>query len=158
LGLVLHVIEHTAAVRSVRLEPSDIEDLASEVFLTLLTDDLAVLRKFRGESSLATYLAVVARRVVVREILKWKNLQTLTSENSAATTDTVAEDVLQRDEVEQLLARLDEHDARVVRLHYLESKTYEEISRLTGIPANTIGPLLSRAREKLRMTRVSTAP
>ena len=39
-----------------------------EVFLTALKNDFAVLRNFRGKSSLATYLTVVARRVVVKEL------------------------------------------------------------------------------------------
>jgi RNA polymerase sigma-70 factor (ECF subfamily) len=157
LGLVLHVIDHTAVIRSIKLDPTDTEDLASEVFLTILADDYAVLRRFKGESSLATYLAVVARRVVVRELLKWKNLKPLTPELSAATTDTVADDLLNRDEVDQLLAQLDEGDARIVRMHYLEAKSYEEISTATGLPTNSIGPLLSRAKAKLRKNGVSSA-
>jgi RNA polymerase sigma-70 factor, ECF subfamily len=156
LGLVLHVINHTAVTRSIKLEPSDSEDLASEVFLTILADDSAVLRRFKGESSLATYLTVVARRVVVRELLKWKTLQPLTNEH-AATTDTVTDELLNREEVDQLLSQLDEHDARVVRMHYLESKSYEEISTATGMPTNSIGPLLSRAKAKLRKNGVGSA-
>ena len=38
----------------------------------------------------------------------------------------------------------------VVRLAYLEGRSYEEISTLLGIPVNTIGPILSRAKKKLR--------
>ena len=33
-----------------------------------------MLRHFRGESSLATYLTVVARRIVVRELLKRRTI------------------------------------------------------------------------------------
>ena len=72
IGLVIHVINHTAQSRSIRLTLEDREDLASEVFLAMVNDDFAILRRFRGESSLATYLTVVARRVVVRELLKRK--------------------------------------------------------------------------------------
>ena len=68
LGLVVHVINHTALSRTIKLESQDQEDLASEVFLVFLADDFAVLRRFHGDSSLATYLAVIARRVVVRRI------------------------------------------------------------------------------------------
>lgn len=72
VGLVIHVISHTAQCRSIRLSPEDREDLAAEVFLAVVKDEFAILRRFRGESSLATYLTVVARRVVVRELLKRK--------------------------------------------------------------------------------------
>src|SRR6185369_16556424 len=70
LGLVLHVINHTAQSRSIAIAPQDQEDLTSEVFMAILDDDYAVLRRFRAQSSLATYLTVVSRRVVVRELLK----------------------------------------------------------------------------------------
>jgi RNA polymerase sigma-70 factor, ECF subfamily len=160
LGLVIHVINHTALTRSIKLEPADVEDLASEVFLAVLSEDYAVLRRFRGESSLATYLTVIARRVVVRELLKFRNLTSIHDNHVApsqtATTDTVADDLLNREEVEQLLTQLDEADARIVRMHYLEGKTYDEISSSTGIPSNSIGPTLSRAKAKIRKSSVNS--
>jgi RNA polymerase sigma-70 factor (ECF subfamily) len=35
-------------------------------------------------------------------------------------------------------------------MYYLEGRSYEEISGQLGIPVNSIGPLLSRARQRLR--------
>ena len=46
----------------------------------------------------------------------------------------------------------------MVRLHYLEGRTYEEISTELNIPVNSIGPILSRARKKLRRGDASSAP
>ena len=43
-----------------------------------------------------------------------------------------------------------EADAQLVRLHHLESRSYGEISRITGLPIGSIGPALSRARQKMR--------
>src|SRR3954462_14218501 len=63
LGLVVHVINHTAQGLSITVSGHDLEDLASEVMMAILADDHAVLRRFRGQSSLATYLTVIARRV-----------------------------------------------------------------------------------------------
>ncbi|HEY1786120.1 MAG TPA: hypothetical protein VGG30_11245 [Pirellulales bacterium] len=65
LGLVIHVVNHSAHCRSWRLATEECEDLVARVFRTVAKDDLAVLRHFRGESSLATYLTVIARRLVV---------------------------------------------------------------------------------------------
>ena len=79
LGLVVHVIHHTAQSRSIVPTPADVDDLAGEVFLAIIADDFATLRHFRGESSLATYLTVVARRVVVRELLKRRSANSLWS-------------------------------------------------------------------------------
>jgi RNA polymerase sigma-70 factor (ECF subfamily) len=115
-------------------------------------DDLALLRNFRGESSLATYLTVVARRIVVGEILKQKPPSRLAAHapEMAMASAEVEKRVSDRDEVERLLAGLDGAEARVVRMYHLEGKSYQEISSAVGMPENSVGPTLSRAREKMR--------
>jgi RNA polymerase sigma-70 factor (ECF subfamily) len=153
LGLVVHVVNHTGQARSISVTPHDLEDLASEVFVAILANDFAVLRRFRGQSSLATYLTVVARRVVVRELLKRRIVPTIadTSEMRGADDEhSVENQVADREEVERLLDGLDGNEADIVRLFHIEGKSYGEISRETGVPENSIGPTLSRARAKLR--------
>jgi len=160
MGLVIHVINHSAQARSIRLSPEDREDLCAEVFLTVVKDDFAVLRRFRGQSSLATYLTVVARRVVVRDLLEHKSATRLApatvqgvgqAVGLASSDDDAAEmRVSNRDEVERLLEDLEGDEAEVVRLFHLEGKSYQEISSATGMPENSVGPTLSRAREKMR--------
>jgi len=163
LGLVIHVIHHTSQSRSIRLSSEDREDLAAEVFLTLVSDDLAVLRRFRAESSLATYLTVVARRVVVRELLKRKNTARLgeTAEENPTDGGHNEHDVQQRlgdrEEVERLIGSLEDSEANVVRLYHLEGKSYQEISSQVGMPENSIGPTLSRARAKMRRAGADSA-
>src|SRR5215211_6301408 len=73
MGLVVHVINHTAQCRSINLSAADREDLAAEVFLAIVDNDMAVLKHFRGRSSLATYLTVIARRVVVRKLVEGRS-------------------------------------------------------------------------------------
>jgi RNA polymerase sigma factor (sigma-70 family) len=60
------------------------------------------------------------------------------------------ERTVNREEVEALLAHLADDEARLVRLHHLEARSYGEISRITGMPLGSIGPALSRAREKMK--------
>ena len=153
IGLVIHVINHSAQCRSIRLTPEDRDDLAAEVFVAIVDDDFAVLRHFRGESSLATYLTVVARRVVVRILLKRKSASSLGSTADAAVYDphgAPEERLHNREEVERLLEQLNDSEAKVVRMYHLEGKSYREISDQAGIPENSIGPTLTRARGKLR--------
>lgn len=153
MGLVLHVVNHTAECRSLRLARSDSEDLVSEVFLAIIKDDYAVLRRFRGQSSLATYLTVIARRVVVAQLMKnfsgsFKQIEDV-SEKPA---DEVAAEqrISDQEEVQRLLDRLEGAEADVVRMYHLEGKSYDEISQQTGMPAGSVGPTLSRARSRLR--------
>ena len=163
MGLVMHVIRHTAQARSIRVSPEDRDDLCGEVFLTVIRNDFAVLRNFRGQSSLATYLTVVARRVVVREFLARGPAARLAGGAQhlpQAIPDPhvgVEQRIIDREEVEQLLAGLQGTEASVVRLFHMDGKSYQEISAEVGMPENSIGPILSRAREKLRRAGMNSA-
>lgn len=164
LGLVVHVVNHTAQARSVRLTPEDRDDLCAEVFLAALKNDFALLRNFRGQSSLATYLTVVARRIVVKELLSHKSAARLGDGSTQHAAQTVPdphpgteERLSNREEVERLLEGLQETEAQVVRMYHLEGKSYQEISAALGIAENSIGPILSRAREKMRRTGADPA-
>jgi RNA polymerase sigma-70 factor, ECF subfamily len=154
MGLVVHVANHTVRSRSLRLGPEDREDLCAAVFLEIIREDFAVLRHFRRQSSLATYLAVVARRVIVHELLKNKSPIRLAASDepsaSAGNGDETEQRIEDREEVERLLEELEGHEADVVRMFHLEGKSYEEIGNSVGIATNSVGPLLSRARDKMR--------
>ena len=152
MGLVVHVINHTAQCRSIRLSLSDREDLAAEVFLAIIDRDMAVLRHFRGKSSLATYLTVVARRVVVRKLVERHTTVPLGDMVANAASDDGQHEkrINDQEEIGRLLGELGGSEAAVVRMYHLEGKTYQEISRTVGMPENSVGPLLTRARAKLR--------
>jgi RNA polymerase sigma-70 factor (ECF subfamily) len=139
-----------------RLSTQDEEDLAADFFLAIIRDDFALLRRFRGESSLATYLTVVARRVVVRDLLKRHSASPLSGSSppiediSGPHSSSPEQRVSDHEELARLMQGLSGPEADVVRMYHLEGKTYREISSEVGMPENTIGPTLSRAREKMR--------
>ena len=159
-GLVVGVIQHTAKSRDIRLNQADIDDLVAEVFMQIVSSDYAILRKFRGECSLATYLTVVARRVIVRQLLKQQYYRqqerdlTLLADESAEIETKPAES-LDREELQRMMDVLGENERLAVQMFHLDGKSYEEINQETGIPLNTIGPLLSRARQKLKAARTN---
>ena len=70
LSLIYHVIGYTAHLRSVRLGPEDVEDIAAEVLLKIVSNNFRIFREFRGESSLAPYLTVASRRICVQELVR----------------------------------------------------------------------------------------
>jgi len=149
---VLHVINHTAQARSIRLTPQDREDLAADVFLGLIDNDFSILRRFRGESSLATYLTVIARRIVVKQLSRRSpSLNSIAGPEPESTYDEEPEQrISDLEEVQRLLSQLNPPEADVVRMYHLEGKSYGEISAHIGMPENSIGPTLSRARTKMR--------
>lgn len=160
LALVVQVANHTARARGLTIDQATRDDLVSEVFLVLVTDEFAVLRRFRRNCSLATYLTVIARRVIIRRLAqnghRWSGQTPPRQEHDdrphtrATPNGGVHERIADQDEVQQLMLRLDPKEASVVRMFHLEGKTYQEISRVVGLSENSIGPMLSRAREKMR--------
>ena len=155
IGLFVHVINHTAQSRAIQLTPEDRDDLAADVFLAIVQNDLAVLRRFRRQSSLATYLTVVSRRIVVKELLRRKAPASLGMLAEAALTDRETgsapeQRLSDREEVARLLEGLNGSEEQIVRKYHLEGKSYREISDETGMPENSIGPTLNRARGKMR--------
>lgn len=164
LPLFAHVIQHSANARSVPLQQSDIEDLTSEVLVTIADKDFAVLRRFRGHSSLATYLVVIARRVVVREMIHRRMSEAFGHVRSNGATahagspgmaETAAPMEVRRfemnDVLQSLLQQLPQRDALVMQQYHILGKSYKEISQLLNIPMNSIGPILLRAMNRLRI-------
>ena len=165
MGLVVHVVSHTAQARSVRLTPDDRDDLCAEVFLNVIKDDFAILRRFRGQSSLATYLTVVARRIVVKECWLEDNGAPLTEGASGSAAPDVADPAAAARAAASATAKRSsdcwtgwrDSEARIVRMYHLEGKSYHEIGRAVGMSENSIGPILSRARSKMRRAGVNPA-
>ena len=163
LGLIYHVVQHTSYLRSVALRPEDAEDVAAEVLLQIIANDYGVLRHFRGESSLASYLAVVARRACIHELAKRAGQREVQATNGVAEhhepeSHQAEIGIESLEEVQKLLRKLPSRERDVVRLSYLEGRSYEEISTELNIPVNSIGPILSRARNRLRKDVVAAPP
>ena len=155
-GLFHHIVERTCSRRRLSLSAADRDDAVAEILVEVLKGDAAVLRSFAGRSSLATYLAVIARRTAVRMLA---NAPTVPLDGVHADGSEVADRRADRhaehrragrEEVESLLVHLAPEEARLVRLHHLEARSYGEISKITGLPLGSIGPALSRARQKMR--------
>jgi RNA polymerase sigma-70 factor (ECF subfamily) len=155
LGLVYHVVQHTADMRSYLLSAEDKEDIASHVLMKMVENDYHALKQFRGKSSLASYLTVIARRTCVNELANRSQMK----EREAKADEHVTEarpnskpkaGLETLEEVGKLLKKLPNRERAVVRLFYLEGRSYEEISTELNIPVNSIGAILARARKKLR--------
>jgi len=150
LGLIYHVIHHVAHSRSRLLSEADTEDIAAEVLLAIVDDDYDVLRKYKGLSSLPTYLTVIARRICVKEIIRRQREAELGHANAHRETISdlsgEAEAIATAEEVERILDELPEKEAEVVRLYHLKYMNYRQIGKKLGISENSVGPILAKAR------------
>lgn len=161
-GLMMQVIHQTANAHSLKLSDDDVEDLCAETFAELLARDMGVLRNFRGRCSLATYLAVIVRRIVVRRLMQRRFREAMghvdAHQSSLETASADAGDLRQvdaRDEVEALLVRLPPESRQIAAWYFLEHASYQTIAKRLQKPLNSIGPLLTRIRHSL--TRAAKA-
>jgi RNA polymerase sigma-70 factor (ECF subfamily) len=173
LGIIYHTIHYSAHLRSNPLTPELVEDIAQEILTQLAANDYTLLRQFRSKSSLATYLTVIGRRISVRELVKrvGTTRKALPSEyrakqqQPAAATESAKAEAVPDDEeavtgarlgleqlerVQKLLRKLPSREREVVRLFYLEGRSFEEISIELNIAVKEIGPILKGARKLLR--------
>jgi len=126
--------------------------LVADVFVAIIANDYAALRRFQRNCSLATYLTVIARRVIVRKLASAQP-HSRSSNGMESLAQQHDESIARYENVEEvraLMTRLDPQEARVVRMYHLEGMSYEQISHEVGLSENSIGPVLSRARGKMR--------
>jgi len=153
--LIRAVITKTAQRRGWPISDADRDDITAEVFAQLVYRDAASLRQFAGRSTLTTYLTVIARRVAVRAMLRQNAYPKTLPQNISLAEQkdraiTPQQQISQQEEIEQYLKNLSTEEQVLLRMHDLEGHSYSEISNATGIPVNSIGPRLSKARKSIR--------
>ena len=140
-----------------------VDDVTAEVFATLLARDAAVLRCFRGQSRLSTYLAVIATRIARRSIAKQvrqshDQIESVDGiDGSGNAVDLRATDpqatLITREDRQMILNLVDQLPGKqrtIVEAFYRDELSYVEISERFGIPIGSIGNTLRRAEQRLR--------
>ena len=74
-------------------------------------------------------------------------------DRAAARVSTARQQFEDRDELVALLKGLEPSHATALRMSHLENRSYAEIAAALKMPDNSVGPLLSRARQKLQERR-----
>ena len=122
-------------------------DAAQETFLTVQR----IIAKFRGESSIRTWLFGVAlnecRRTLRRQGKPCAPLEYAL--NLAAEGDS-EDQIVNREILRKALEELSEEHREVVMLHELEGLTYEEAGEVLGIPTGTVKSRLHHAFSNMR--------
>jgi RNA polymerase sigma-70 factor (ECF subfamily) len=161
-GLVYARISRTALEFNGSLDRSAIEDIRAEIFAALIENDFASLRRFEGRSSLATWLAIIARR----SCIKWMHKRNRRQEQANQRVDDVLQDnfagggstdvlaaLIQTEDglqLRKMLNRLNDGDRSVLRMFFMDGLSYAQISSDLGISINSVGPKLQRAQKRLR--------
>ncbi|TWU60752.1 RNA polymerase sigma factor [Rubripirellula tenax] len=139
-----------------------IDDATAEVFAALVSHESAPLRAYQGQSSLATYVAVIATRSATRYFARNRLVihddEPDTSEGEQESgvnhdhQDHVARVINagQQKRIQKLIDRLPPKERSVVSLFHLQGQSYAQISEKLEIPIGSIGPILRQAEKGLR--------
>lgn len=127
--------------------PADAEDLAQEAFVRLWR----ALPLYDGRASFSTWLYVIARNACLSE-LRRRGVRPATSLEDAAEPVAPAAGGRAADarlDCETLVDTLPEPQRQVMRLFYLEDRSYEQVAAMLDMPLNTVKSHLRRARARL---------
>lgn len=149
--LALGMARHEATAR----------DLAQDALLRVWK----ALPAYDGRASLSTWIYTITRNVCLTELARAarRPAVSLDAPESAGTRDSLAAPAAAEAgaalDLAPLLARLPDRHQQVLRLFYLEQKSYEETAALLGQPLGTVKTNLFRARQALvRLARATEIP
>jgi RNA polymerase sigma-70 factor (ECF subfamily) len=137
------------ARREFHFSEPDSEDVINDVFLQLIERDYKCLRSYRGESSLATWLTAVVRHRCLDHVRLASMRESKVSSTRLDWQEPRYDPYLNID-LWQAIHTLPARDQVLVRLFFLEGRTYKEIAKIVQLPENTIGSCIFRAKVQLR--------
>ncbi len=130
-----------------RIGPDHAADAAQETFLTAQK----ALKKFRGESSVSTWLFGIAnnecRRLARKERLAPVTLEIDPSRPASEHSESA---IVNRQALQDAMLKLSTEHRDVVILHELDGLTYEESAEILGVPVGTVKSRLHHAFMNLR--------
>lgn len=139
-----YALVYRFCARRVGLEAA--QDAAQETFITAQR----VLRKFRGDSSLRTWLLGIAHNEC-RRLCRSRRLDAPCVELQDVGDDAPFEQrIVDRQALGQALNKLSPEHREVVLLHEVEGLSYDEAAEIIGVPAGTVKSRLHHAFLNLR--------
>lgn len=124
-----------------------LNDLYQEVVINIWR----AFPKFRHECKISTWIYRIALNTSISFIRKQKNIPEIISITPELNGVADEHDDLQAmlKELHALINKLGQLDKSLILL-YLEEKSYEEISEITGLTVTNVATKLSRIKDKLR--------
>ena len=129
----------------------DAEDLLQDTYLKLWQkrDDLP------DEAMKEAYLVTMMKNLFVdqRRHKRIDASEDIEAQASPPDERSLDEQIGSRDEVQQvegLIQQLSERDAKIIQMHLMEDRSYEEIESDTGLSQGNIRIIVMRAKKKLK--------
>ena len=149
--------------RTGRASDADVEEAVSQVFVALCRGERRLLRRYRPEFRLSTYLGVICR-TEVGKMVRRKALPSVAGDfadggtrgeraDSAAESPLLALERRERagalEEVHRALAQLGTRDRLLISLRFIDGQDYGRIAAVLRVAPESVGQLLHRAKQRL---------
>jgi RNA polymerase sigma-70 factor (ECF subfamily) len=130
---------------------SEAEDIGQEVFVRFYKAQ----NKFRGESSIGTYLTRIAINLSLNEIKRRKRSSQLffhsdNKINDIADTNVNPETDENKEMVQRAIRELSPKFRSIIVLRLIDGYSTEETARILKVPVGTVLSRLARAQQKLK--------
>lgn len=134
--------------------PADVQDVFQDVFARLLDRDARALRLWHGRCSLAAWLGFVVRTECRRWLTRARragavDFDLVENVLGEAPPDPAPDEPSLRQRLSILLADLPPRERLLLRLRFQQGLKVKEIARVLNMPANSVGPALTRAVRRL---------
>ena len=120
------------------------DDLAQETFIKAYVN----ITKFRGMSSFLTWLMRIAYNVFYDHVRARKQTEDIDSMTAARQSSSTGDSNLKMD-VYAALALLKSDERTCITLQLIDGYPIDQISKITGIPENTVKSHLKRGKDKM---------
>ncbi len=121
------------------------DDLAQETFLKAYLN----ITKFRGLSSFSTWLMRIAYNVFYDDVRVRKQTEDVDTSISALRQSASAGDSNLKMDIYTALALLKPDERTCITLQLIDGYPIDQISKITGVPENTVKSHLRRGKEKM---------
>jgi RNA polymerase sigma-70 factor (ECF subfamily) len=135
----------------------DVDNIVQVVFLALCDRGFHRLKLYQGRASLKTWLTSVTCRYALNHVRTEKRKGSL---RLGSLDDSAGEipdpgallppGIEDRERVHGALERLPPRERLILKLFYFDGLSYRAIAEVLKIPANSVSPFLTRAKETLR--------
>ena len=129
----------------------DAEDLLQDMYLKLWQkrEDL------KEEADMQAYLVTMMKNLFIdqRRHKRIDASEDIEAQASPPDERSLDEQISSRDEVQQvegLIRQLSERDAKIIQMHLIEDRSYEEIESHTGLSQGNIRIIVMRTKKKLK--------
>jgi len=137
------------ARRTGHASDSDVDEIVAEVFLALLRRDRRYLKAYDATWRLSTWLGVLCRTAVLRHLRRRGREAGPVSDEVAGREPASVEAAERATALREALTTLPDRDRLLLTLRFLEGLDYASIARVLDLKADSVGPLLARAKERL---------